>query len=264
MQENKEKGMLTDTLKETPLAHLHKESGARMVDFAGWNMPVQYQSIIKEHMAVRNAVGLFDVSHMGEFVISGKNAKAFIQYLIANDLDKLQKPNTALYTQFVNENGGTVDDLIVYRRANDYLLVVNAGNIDKDWQWVQKHAPEFSDIELNNESDKTGLLALQGPKAAALMKELAGEQAANLPIFHYAQSTINGIKVSFGRTGYTGEDGFEIFVESAQAADLWRHIIKTGKAYGIEPCGLGARDRRPGGWWRRARRVSARSPRHIR
>ncbi len=234
--------MLTKMLKETPLAEIHKQSGARMVDFAGWNMPVQYQSIIKEHMAVRQAVGLFDVSHMGEFIVKGEGAKAFIQYLIANDLERLQKPNTALYTQFVNQNGGTVDDLIVYRRENDYLLVVNAGNIDKDWQWLQQHLTNFTNIELINESDKTSLLALQGPKAKALMKDLAGEQAANLPGFHYGQSTISGTMVNFGRTGYTGEDGFEIFVDASKATDLWQKIIKAGAAYGIEPCGLGARD----------------------
>jgi len=120
--------------------------------------------------------------------------------------------------------------------------VVNAGNIDKDWQWLQKFAPNFTDIELINESDKTALLALQGPKSAAVMKDMAGEQAASLPYFHYGHSTVGGIKVSFGRTGYTGEDGFEIFVDGSQAADLWQQIIKAGASYGIEPCGLGARD----------------------
>jgi aminomethyltransferase len=234
--------MLTETLKETPLAELHKQAGARMVDFAGWSMPVQYRSIVKEHMAVRQAVGLFDVSHMGEFIAKGKGAKAFIQQLIGNDLDRLKQPNTALYTQFVNPDGGTVDDLIVYYRQNDYLLVVNAGNINKDWQWLQNYVPNFSDVELIDESEKTALLALQGPKAAILIKDLAGDSAANLPAFHYGQSTINGITVSFGRTGYTGEDGFEIFVDSDKASDLWQIIIKAGQTYGIEPCGLGARD----------------------
>ena len=234
--------MLTETLKETPLADLHRAAGARMVEFGGWNMPVQYRSIVKEHMAVRQAVGIFDVSHMGEFVIKGQGAKSFIQYLIGNDLDRLKAPNTALYTQFVNENGGTVDDLIVYQRENDYLLVVNAGNIEKDWQWVNKHAAAFENIELINESDQTALIALQGPKAQPLMQELAGTAAASLPTFHYGTATIGGINVSFGRTGYTGEDGFEIFVPAAQAAQLWQTIIKAGAPYGIEPCGLGARD----------------------
>jgi len=196
--------MLTGILKETPLAEQHRQSGARMVDFAGWNMPVQYQSILKEHMAVRKAIGLFDVSHMGEFVVRGKNAKAFIQKLIGNDLDRLQQPNTALYAQLVNPNGGTVDDLIVYWRPNDYLLVVNAGNIEKDWQWLKSYAPDFSDLELVDESDTTALLALQGPTAASLIKDLAGTEVANLPAFHYTESTISGIKTGLGRTGYTG------------------------------------------------------------
>ncbi len=234
--------MLTQTLKETPIADWHKQAGARMVEFGGWNMPVQYRSIIKEHLTVRQAVGIFDVSHMGEFVVKGKGAKAFIQYLIANDLERLKTPNTALYTQFVNKSGGTVDDLIVYQREIDYLLVVNAGNIDKDWSWINSHASEFRDIELINESDRTGLIALQGPKAKLVMQEIAGAQAAALPGFHYGTATVDGIKISFGRTGYTGEDGFEIFVESTQAAALWQAILKAGAPYGIEPCGLGARD----------------------
>jgi aminomethyltransferase len=234
--------MPTQTLKETPLAELHKRIGARMVDFAGWFMPVQYRSIIQEHMAVRQAAGLFDVSHMGEFVIKGDGAKAFIQHLIANDLDKLTKPDCALYTQFVNENGGTVDDLIVYRRKNDYLLVVNASNIDKDWQWVNQSLSKFPGVEIQNESEKTGLLALQGPKAAAIMEKLAGKEAAVLPGFHYGEATISGIKVGFGRTGYTGEDGFEIFVDTDKTCDLWQTITKAGEHFGLEPCGLGARD----------------------
>jgi len=234
--------MLTQTLKETPLAELHKNIGARMVDFAGWLMPVQYRSIIKEHTAVRQAAGLFDVSHMGEFVVKGDGAKAFIQYLIANDLDKLAKADCALYTQFVNEKGGTIDDLIVYRRQNDYLLVVNASNIDKDWQWINRSVSKFPGVELKNESAKTGLLALQGPKAAAIMEKLAGKEAAALSGFHYGESTTNGIKIGFGRTGYTGEDGFEIFVDADKACDLWQMITKAGEPFGLEPCGLGARD----------------------
>ena len=234
--------MLAQTLKETPLADLHKALGARMVDFAGWHMPVQYRSIVKEHMAVREAAGLFDVSHMGEFVVTGDKAKSFIQYLIANDMEKLSKPNYALYSQFINENGGTVDDLIVYRWQNDYLLVVNASNIEKDWKWINRFVNNFSGVELRDESDKTGLLALQGPKAAAIMQKLAGSQASALPSFHYGQSTIGGIKVGFGRTGYTGEDGFEIFVGADKVCDLWKMILKAGEPFGIEPCGLGARD----------------------
>jgi aminomethyltransferase len=234
--------MLTQTLKETPLAELHKNLGARMVDFAGWNMPVQYRSIIKEHMAVRQAAGLFDVCHMGEFTVTGDAAKPFIQHIIGNDLEKLSKPNCALYTQFINETGGTVDDLIVYRRQNDYLLVVNASNIDKDWQWINRFVVRFPGVKLGNESDQTGLLALQGPKAAAIMQKLAGSEAAALPGFHYRESTIGGITIGCGRTGYTGEDGFEIFVAADKACQLWQIILKAGEPFGIEPCGLGARD----------------------
>lgn len=238
---SKELDVLTKMLKETPLAEIHRESGARMVNFAGWNMPVQYRSIIKEHMAVRQAVGLFDVSHMGEFIVAGKDAKAFLQYLIANDIDRLKEANTALYTQFVNEKGGTVDDLIVYRRENDYLLVVNAGNIEKDWAWIQEHKNKF-DVEIRDDSERIGLLALQGPHAAALMAELAGEEASKLSVFHYGSCTIDGVAVNIARTGYTGEDGFEIFVVSSCLPDIWKKIIAKGQSYGIEPCGLGARD----------------------
>jgi len=232
----------TAQLKETPLAASHRKDGARMVDFAGWNMPVQYRSIIQEHQAVRRKVGLFDVSHMGEFTVSGAGAPEFLQYVIANDLRKLSRPNMALYTQFVMPDGGTVDDLIVYRRRNDFLLVVNASNIEKDWNWVSSHAGRFNDVKLDNVSDETALLALQGPSAAPLFKELVGEVVDSLHPFAYEEGTAGGIKVGFGRTGYTGEDGFEIFVDPDRAAQLWELLLDRGRPYGIEPCGLGARD----------------------
>jgi aminomethyltransferase len=229
------------TLKETPLAKLHRESGARMVDFAGWNMPVQYKSIVAEHMTVRREVGLFDVSHMGEFVVSGLDAEAFLQYLVANDITKL-KVNKALYTQLVNECGGTVDDLIVYRREADYLVVVNASNVEKDWHWFQLQARQFKHVKLVDESDRTALLALQGPKALPLITELVGDWVASMPTFGYARGTVGGVDLSFGRTGYTGEDGFELFVEHRAAVDVWQSLLKSGQSFGIQPCGLGARD----------------------
>lgn len=232
--------MIATTLKETPLAATHRKANARMVDFAGWNMPVQYKSIVAEHMAVRTKVGLFDVSHMGEFLVEGSDADRFLQYMIGNDVRKLSKPNLALYSQLIKPDGGTVDDLIVYRREEDYLLVVNASNIDKDWLWLSDYAAGFSNLRMTNISENTGLLALQGPQAATLMKELAGFD--NLPSFAYAKGTIGGISVSFGRTGYTGEDGFEIFVDASQVERLWKLIIECGQKFGIEPCGLGARD----------------------
>jgi len=234
--------MVTSTLRETPLAQAHRQLGARMVDFAGWNMPVQYKSIVQEHMVVRTKVGLFDVSHMGEFVIKGPDAGAFVQYLVANDCYRLAQPDTALYTQFVKPDGGTVDDLIVYRRKNDWLLVVNASNIEKDWQWINTHTGQFPDMQMEDVSDQTGLLALQGPYAAALLSDLAGAWVKDMPAFTYGEATVDGISISFGRTGYTGEDGFELFVSCAQAQQLWSLIMDRGQSYSIEACGLGARD----------------------
>lgn len=233
--------MTTAQLKQTPLVAAHQELGARMVDFAGWYMPVQYKSIIQEHNAVRSKCGLFDVSHMGEFKITGPDAHAFVQHMIANDVNRLSQPNMALYTQFVNEQAGTVDDLIVYRLEDSFLMVVNASNIDKDWNWISKFAPNF-DVKLNNISDQTGLLALQGPQAVALLAELAGDWLKDMGSFTWGQGSVDGIKASWGRTGYTGEDGFEIFVDVDQAERLWRKLLERGQKYGIEPCGLGARD----------------------
>jgi aminomethyltransferase len=234
--------MVVATLKETPLANTHRQSGAKMVDFAGWNMPVQYKSIIAEHLAVRNDVGLFDVSHMGEFIVSGAEAKPFLQKIIANDIEKLTEPNRALYTQLVNENGGTVDDIIVYRRENDYLVVVNAANIEKDWHWFKKQAGAFKQLEMVDESNNLGLIAVQGPKAFPLMHSLVGDVVKAMGSFHYAHGKIGNADVSFGRTGYTGEDGFEIFVPVKDTAQVWQTLIKAGEAFNIQPCGLGARD----------------------
>jgi len=234
--------MTTMQLRETPLAALHQKIGARMVDFAGWYMPVQYKSIVAEHMAVRTKVGIFDVSHMGEFIITGKDAHDFVQYVIANDVSKLSQPDMALYTQFVRPDGGTVDDLIVYKRANDFLLVVNASNISKDWDWLKQQSSQFDDIVLKDASDDFGLLALQGPKAAVILDAVTGGKAGGLASFTYGEATVDGVKIGFGRTGYTGEDGFEIFIPSHQAEKIWNLLMEKGQGYGIEPCGLGARD----------------------
>lgn len=234
--------MTTTELKETPLASVHRKFGARMVDFAGWSMPVQYKSIIAEHQAVRTKVGLFDVSHMGEFVVRGSGAHSFVQYLIANDLDKLSRPNMALYTQLVMPNGGTVDDLIVYRLVDRYLLVVNASNIEKDWHWINRYISKFSDVQAQDVSEHTALLALQGPLAVTLLSQVVGEWVMEVPSFSFASFTIDGTKLEFGRTGYTGEDGFEIFVHIDKAEWLWNLLMEHGQAFGIEACGLGARD----------------------
>jgi aminomethyltransferase len=205
-------------------------------------MPVQYKSIITEHMAVRTKVGVFDVSHMGEFTVTGEKSHDFIQHVIANDLNKLDKPNCALYTQLVREDGGTVDDLIVYRRENDYLIVVNASNIAKDWDWMQSHVKQFSGVKMTDISDQTGLLAVQGPQAVTFIKELVGDFVESMGSFTYGEGSIDGVKVSFGRTGYTGEDGFEMFVDADKVERVWNALLERGTKYGIEPCGLGARD----------------------
>jgi aminomethyltransferase len=233
--------MSTTTLRETPLANAHRKLSARMVDFAGWNMPVQYKSIVTEHMATRERVGIFDVSHMGEFLVEGDRRADFVQYVIANDVNRLTEPNRALYSQLCYEDGGTVDDLIVYRRQDDFFLVVNASNIDKDWQWLMSHASKFG-VKLTNLSDETGLIALQGPQAVPLLSEIAGDFVSKLPSFGYGEATIDGTKISFGRTGYTGEDGFEIFVSASKVEWLWNYLLEKGASRSIEPCGLGARD----------------------
>lgn len=233
--------MATTTLRETPLANAHRKLAARMVDFAGWNMPVQYKSIVSEHMATREKIGLFDVSHMGEFLVTGAKSFDFIQYVIANDLLKLTEPNRALYSQLCYPDGGTVDDLIVYRRQDDFMLVVNASNIDKDLEWLKSHASKFG-VTLTDISDETGLLALQGPQAVPLLAEIAGDFVSSMPSFSYGEATVDGVKFSFGRTGYTGEDGFEIFVPANKVEWLWQTLLERGASRGIEPCGLGARD----------------------
>ncbi len=234
--------MTTAQIRETPLSSAHRRAGARMVDFAGWSMPVTYKSIITEHMAVRKGVGLFDVSHMGEFVVKGAGAHAFVQYMIANDVNKLSEPNMALYTQFVMPDGGTVDDLIVYRRENDFLLVVNASNVEQDWNWLVGHINRFNDVSLENISEKTALIALQGPEAHSVLSAVVGDWIEKIPSFCYGQGIAEGVKIGFGRTGYTGEDGFEIFVDPDSADKLWSVLLAHGEHLGIEPCGLGARD----------------------
>jgi aminomethyltransferase len=233
--------MVATTLRETALAKAHVKLSARMVDFAGWNMPVQYKSIITEHMATRQKIGLFDVSHMGEFLVTGPGAAEFVQHVIANDLNRLTEPDRALYSQLCYENGGTVDDLIVYRRKENFLLVVNASNIDKDFAWLTSHKAKFA-VELTDISDQTGLLALQGPFAVPLLSEIVGDWVGQLPSFGYGEAKVDGHSFSFGRTGYTGEDGFEIFVDTGHLQWLWDMLLERGAKFGIQPCGLGARD----------------------
>jgi glycine cleavage system T protein (aminomethyltransferase) len=229
------------TLKRTPLYEQHVALGARLVEFGGWEMPVQYSGIMEEHRAVRTQAGLFDVSHMGEFKIEGPDALAFLQHLVPNDVSRLAM-NQALYTQLCLPDGGTVDDLIIYHLAdNHYMLVVNAANIDKDLAWVEQQAKGF-DVQVTNQSDTTALLALQGPEAQAILQPLTKVELSTVRYYHCEPGIVDGINCIISRTGYTGEDGFELYCAPADAPKLWNDLLAAGKERGLLPVGLGARD----------------------
>lgn len=226
------------TLKKTSLFEEHKKLGAKLVEFAGFEMPIQYSGIIREHNAVRTNAGVFDVSHMGEFLISGIDALNFLNYLVPNNIKKIQEEEKGLYTQICNEDGGTIDDLIIYNLGSGFLAVVNAANIEKDWKHFNKYKINFN-VELKNISDEISLIAIQGPKAEKFLAEAIHE----LPLHDIKNQQYFEIKKYqnfwIGRTGYTGEDGFEIFIfNSDQAIILWQKLLNEG----VEPCGLGARD----------------------
>jgi aminomethyltransferase len=221
---------MAQTLQQTPLHDRHVALGARMVPFAGWEMPVQYEGVIQEHRAVRTDVGVFDVSHMGEIEVEGPRAHEFLESLLSNDLDKLA-PGQAQYTLLTNEGGGIIDDLIVYRlEACRYLLVVNASNRDADFRWIKER--EVSGSDVRDISDEYGLLAVQGPNAIGKL----GLPPA--PAFTFAESEVDGTQVMVNRTGYTGEDGCELLCMAEDAGALWDAVL----ARGVTPCGLGARD----------------------
>src|SRR5438034_10077598 len=228
-------------LKRTPLYEQHCALGARMVEFGGWEMPVQYSSIVDEHRAVRTHAGLFDVSHMGEFKVEGPDALAFLQHLVPNDVSRLAIYQ-ALYTQLCLPDGGTVDDLIIYHLAdNHYMMVVNAANIDKDFAWLEKQAKDFN-VQVTNQSDATALLALQGPEAQAILQPLTEVDLSTIRYYHCAPGLVNGINCIISRTGYTGEDGFELYCAPIDVGKLWNDLLAAGKPHGLLPAGLGARD----------------------
>ena len=230
---------MTD-LRKTPLNEVHRESGAKMVPFGGWDMPVEYSGLIAEHMAVRTAAGLFDVSHMGQFEVEGEGALAFLQRVSSNNVAKLVD-GQAQYSALPLPSGCPVDDIIVYRRSERrYLVVVNAANVEKDWQWLLARKP--SGCGLHNLSDQFALLALQGPRAAAILQGLTPIDLAQVGFYRFAEGTVDGQQAIVARTGYTGEDGFEVFVAPAAAPALWRRIVAAGKPQGLLPAGLGARD----------------------
>lgn len=228
-------------LKRTPLFKVYKEFGGKTIDFGGWELPVQFSSIKEEHEAVRTRAGLFDVSHMGEIAVKGQDSLAYLQKMMTNDISKI-KDNGAQYTAMCYENGGTVDDLLVYKLAEDsFLLVVNASNIEKDYQWLKEHSE--GEVTLDNLSESVAQLALQGPLAENVLQKLTDTDLSQLGFFKFQQDVlINGKKALVSRTGYTGEDGFEVYCDSEQAAELWREILEAGKEEGVLPCGLGARD----------------------
>ena len=227
-----------DEGRRTPLYEEHLALGARMVDFAGWRMPVQYAGIIDEHTAVRTTAGIFDVSHMGEFRVFGFDAKSALQRIFTNDLDRIDELGTALYTVMCDESGGIIDDLIVYHTGDlEYLIVVNAANRETDWTWMTEHLPDS--VEAADESDRTALIAVQGPHALRIIGELAGGTWDPPARFAIAEASLDGIPTLIARTGYTGEDGVEVFCHESKAAAIWRLLLSFPE---VAPAGLGARD----------------------
>ncbi|MCQ0112671.1 glycine cleavage system aminomethyltransferase GcvT [Zhouia amylolytica] len=229
-------------MKNTALTDVHIALGAKMVPFAGYNMPVQYEGVNIEHETVRNGVGVFDVSHMGEFLIEGPKALDLIQKVSSNDASKLTV-GRAQYSCLPNENGGIVDDLIIYKmKEESYLLVVNASNIDKDWNWISKYNEKFG-AEMKNLSDEYSLLAIQGPKAVEAMQSLTEVDLSAIKFYHFAVDQFAGKdNVIISATGYTGSGGFEIYCKNEDAKDVWEKVFEAGKDYGIKPIGLAARD----------------------
>lgn len=235
-------------MKKTALSHIHEALGARMAEFAGYWMPISYKGITDEHHAVRQRAGIFDVSHMGEFIVKGREALALIQKVTSNDASILQI-GQAQYSCLPNKEGGIVDDLLVYRLAEDkcaegeqaYMLVVNASNIEKDWNWIQSE--NSFDAKMTDISDRTGLLAVQGPEAVKILQRLTEIDLGAIPYYHFTKGTLAGIEnVLISATGYTGAGGFELYVDNEHLESLWHAIMDAGKAEQIEACGLGARD----------------------
>jgi aminomethyltransferase len=229
-------------MKNIALHEVHEKLGAKMVPFAGYNMPVQYEGVTAEHTTVREAVGVFDVSHMGEFLVSGENALALIQKVTSNDASKLAIGD-AQYSCFPNTENGIVDDLICYRiKENQYLLVVNASNIEKDWNWISKYNEEFG-ADLRDLSDDYSLLAIQGPKAVEAMQSLSSLDLADIPFYKFKVGDFAGIEnVIISATGYTGSGGFEIYCKNSEVEQIWNRVFLAGAEFGIKPIGLAARD----------------------
>ncbi|RKZ33490.1 glycine cleavage system aminomethyltransferase GcvT [bacterium] len=226
--------------KKTPFYPKHLLLHGKMVEFAGFLMPMFYEGIVPEHMAVRKDVGIFDVSHMGEFYIRGENAHDFIQKMTTNDLDRIE-PGQAQYSAMLYDHGGIVDDLLIYRFPDKYMMVVNAANIEKDFEWLKSHLPETG-VELYNASDDIALLAVQGPNAQKVIQKLVNYDLEQLKYYHHAELEVAGERMLISRTGYTGEDGFELYMSPSVAEKIWDSIFEAGESENLKPCGLGARD----------------------
>jgi len=229
--------------KKTPLYDEHVKLGGKIIDFAGWALPVQYEGLIKEHEAVRNNAGIFDVSHMGEIVVKGKDAFDFLQYLLTNDLSKMVD-NQILYTMMCYPDGGVVDDLLVYKYSQEeYFLVVNAANTEKDFKWMIDNKKDFN-IIIENISDQIGLIAIQGPKAEKILQKLTDFDLSTIKYYHFKRDVeVAGVKtLMVSRTGYTGEDGFEVCAKAEDIVTVWNKLLEVGKEEGLKPAGLGARD----------------------
>ena len=231
-------------MQKTPLNQIHRDLGARMVDFGGWDMPVQYAGVIEEHLAVRQAAGLFDVSHMGEIEVTGADALAYIQHLTVNDAARLVDGQVQ-YSAFCYPDGGVVDDVTLYRfSATRFMFCVNAANIDKDFAWMQQALADASlpDVTLVNRSAEFAQIALQGPQAENILARLTALPLAELTYYHFCEGEVAGVQMIVSRTGYTGEDGFELYLPAAAAVDLWQKLLAVGNQHGLQPVGLGARD----------------------
>jgi len=231
---------MSEQLRHTPYHAIHVRNGGKMVPFAGWEMPVQFkQGIIHEHRRVRKAAGLFDVSHMGRFRFRGPGAVRYTNYLITNNLEKLS-PHQLLYSALCDEKGGIIDDVTVYHLGGETLLVANAANAEAVWSWALEHKPE--DVEMVNETEHLAQIALQGPKAEAMLQPPFAEGVRDVGYYGHAEVAWEGEKILISRNGYTGEDGFEIYIPAAAAVPLWERLFEWGKTIDLEPIGLGARD----------------------
>ncbi|MBT3825227.1 MAG: glycine cleavage system aminomethyltransferase GcvT, partial [Candidatus Marinimicrobia bacterium] len=228
-------------MKLTAFNAIHKSLNAKMVPFAGYEMPVQYEGIIAEHEKVRKGAGLFDVSHMGEFWVTGKQALNFVEYATANNVASMEKGQVQ-YSTMCLENGGIVDDLLIYRFADRFLLVVNASNLEKDWNHLSELVSKFQDVQITNGSDGIALLAIQGPESKNILSKLTSANLDELEFYHFGIGDVSGLPMIVSRTGYTGELGYELYHDPEESEKLWSALMEAGEEYGISPIGLGARD----------------------